>query len=101
MEPVGCIHFAPDLVLGVKAVQQPVSTKENHTVKLQINEGPIDRGIRIVVGIALLAAAAAGLVAAPIVYVTSVVAAVLVVTGAVGFCPLYAILRLSTASARR
>lgn len=70
-------------------------------MKLQINEGPIDRGIRIVIGIALLAAGAAGLVAAPIVYLTSLVAVVALVTGAVGFCPLYAILRLSTASARR
>jgi hypothetical protein len=85
----------------VKAVEQPASTKENHAMKLQINEGPIDRGIRIVVGIALLAVAATGLVAAPIVYVTSVVGAVALVTGIVGFCPLYAILRLSTASARR
>ena len=96
-----CIHFAVGLVLGVKAVEQPASTKENYTVKLQINEGPIDRGIRIVIGIALLAAAAAGLIAAPIVYVTSVVGAVALVTGIVGFCPLYAILRLSTVSARR
>jgi hypothetical protein len=70
-------------------------------VKLQINEGPIDRGIRIVVGITLLAAGASGLVAAPIVYVTSVVGAVALVTGIVGFCPLYAILRLTTVSARR
>jgi hypothetical protein len=70
-------------------------------VKLQINEGPVDRGIRIVAGIALLAAGAAGLVAAPIVYVTSLVAVVALATGIVGFCPLYAILRLSTAPARR
>ena len=85
----------------MKAVEQPASTKENYPVKLQINESPIDRGIRIVIGIALLAAAAAGLIAAPIVYVTSVVGAVALVTGIVGFCPLYAILRLSTVSARR
>ena len=70
-------------------------------MKLQVNEGLRDRGIRIVLGIALLAAAGAGLIAAPIVYVTSVVGAVALVTGIVGFCPLYAILRLSTVSARR
>ena len=99
--PVVCIHCDADLVFVVKAVEQPVSTKENSTVKLQINESPIDRGIRIVLGIALLAAAGAGLIAAPIVYVTSVVGAVALVTGIVGFCPLYAILRLSTVSARR
>ena len=43
-------------------------------MKLQINEHPIDRGIRIVLGLALLAAGAAGLVAAPIAYGTTFVA---------------------------
>ncbi len=70
-------------------------------MKLQINEGPIDRGIRVVVGLALLIAAAAGLVAAPILYVTTLVGALALVTGVVGFCPLYAILRLSTVPSRR
>ncbi len=70
-------------------------------MKLQINESPIDRAIRIVLGIALLAAGAAGLVTAPVVYPTTLVGAILLVTGAVGFCPLYAILRLSTAPSRR
>ena len=65
-------------------------------MKLQINEGPMDRGIRIVVGIALLAAAAAGLIAAPLVYVTSIVGAVALVTGIVGFCPLYVPFHLHT-----
>jgi len=41
------------------------------------------------------------LVTAPVLYVTWVVAAVALATGIVGFCPLYAILRLSTAPARR
>jgi hypothetical protein len=70
-------------------------------MKLQINEGPIDRAIRIVLGLALVAVGVTGLVAAPLVYVTSVVAAIALVTGIVGFCPLYAILRLSTAPAKR
>ena len=70
-------------------------------MKLQINESPIDRAIRIVLGIALVAVGVAGLVTAPVLYVTWVVAAVALVTGIVGFCPLYAILRLSTAPARR
>jgi hypothetical protein len=71
------------------------------TVKLHINESPIDRAIRIVIGIGLLAAGAAGLVAAPIVYVTTLIAVIALVTGIVGFCPLYAILHLSTARAER
>ncbi len=70
-------------------------------MKLQINESPIDRGIRIVIGLALATVGFAGVVAAPLVYVTSVVAAVALVTGIVGFCPLYAILRFSTAPAKR
>ena len=70
-------------------------------MKLQINEHPIDRAARIVLGIALLAAGAAGVVTAPMAYVTALVGVIAVVTGVVGFCPLYAILRLSTAPARR
>jgi Flp pilus assembly protein TadB len=85
----------------VKAVERSASIKEKRAMKLQINESPIDRAIRIVLGIALVAVGVAGLVTAPILYVTWVVAAVALVTGIVGFCPLYAILRLSTAPARR
>ena len=70
-------------------------------MKLQINESPIDRAIRIVLGLALAAVGVAGLVTAPVLYVTWVAAAIALVTGIVGFCPLYAILRLSTAPAKR
>jgi hypothetical protein len=70
-------------------------------MKLQINESPIDRAARIVVGVALLAAGITGVVTAPLAYVTTFVAAVLLVTGIVGFCPLYAIVRFSTARAER
>jgi hypothetical protein len=70
-------------------------------MKLQINESPLDRAIRIVLGIALVAVGVTGLVAAPLVYLTSFVAVIALVTGIVGFCPLYAILRLSTAPAKR
>ena len=70
-------------------------------MKLQTNESPVDRAVRIVLGIGLLAAGAAGLVSAPIAYGTWVVGAIALVTGLVGFCPLYAILRFRTAPARR
>ena len=85
----------------MKAVERSASIKEKRVMKLQINESPIDRAIRIVLGIALVAVGVAGFVTAPVLYVTWVVAAVALVTGIVGFCPLYAILRLSTAPARR
>jgi hypothetical protein len=68
-------------------------------MKLTFNESPVDRIIRIVLGIGIGAAAIAGVVTAPIVYVAWLVAAILLVTGIVGFCPLYALLRVSTRKA--
>jgi hypothetical protein len=70
-------------------------------MKIQINESPLDRAVRIVLGVALLALGVAGMVTAPIVYATTFVAVIALATGIVGFCPLYAILRLSTATAKR
>jgi hypothetical protein len=70
-------------------------------MKLTTNESPIDRIIRIVLGIGLAGFALAGGVAAPAVYVVWLVTAVLVVTGIVGFCPLYAVLRIGTRRAAR
>jgi Inner membrane protein YgaP-like, transmembrane domain len=70
-------------------------------MKLTNNESPIDRIIRIVLGVGLAGLAIAGGVATPLLYVVWLVAAVLVVTGIVGFCPLYAALRVSTRRAAR
>lgn len=69
--------------------------------KLEINEAPIDRAIRIVLGIALVAVALGGAINAPLLYGVWVVAAIALVTGIVGFCPLYALLRVSTKSKAR
>jgi hypothetical protein len=70
-------------------------------MKLEINEAPIDRVIRIVLGIALAAVALGGAVSSPLLYVVWVVAAIALETGIVGFCPLYALLRVSTKSKAR
>jgi hypothetical protein len=70
-------------------------------MQLRTNEAGLDRLVRIVVGIALAVAAYAGAVAAPWLYVAWLVAAILVVTGAVGFCPIYAVLRTGTKRALR
>jgi len=70
-------------------------------VKIQVNEHPVDRAIRILAGLGLGAALLLGAVSAPISYVVGAVAAILLVTGVVGFCPLYAILRISTCPVRR
>jgi len=62
---------------------------------MRINEGTIDRAIRGVVGIILLAV---GLfvVRGPIGIVLDVIGAVLLVTSIVGFCPLYTLFGLNT-----
>jgi len=70
-------------------------------MKLQTNESTPDRIIRVVLGVALLALAFAGVVSGPVAILASVVGAIALVTGIVGFCPLYAILRVSTKPATR
>lgn len=70
-------------------------------MKLQINESPVDRIIRIVLGIALFAFAAVGGLTAPVLYIVWLGATIALVTSVVGFCPLYAIFRFSTQPAHR
>ncbi len=65
-------------------------------MKLKVNEAPLDRAIRIVLGFGLAIAAVSGALVAPWLYVAWVVTALLLVTGITGFCPLYALLRVST-----
>lgn len=65
-------------------------------MKLSLNESPIDRTIRIVLGIGLVALALLGSVTAPLLYLVWVVAAIALVTGIVGFCPLYALFHIGT-----
>ena len=62
---------------------------------MKANEGSIDRVVRMVLGVALLVVAlvALGGVAA---IVVGVVAFILVLTGAVVYCPLYAVAHIRT-----
>lgn len=70
-------------------------------MKLSRNEGTADRLIRVVLAAVLGVALVAGAVSAPFTYVIAIVAAVLLVTGIVGLCPLYAALGLRTIPVRR
>lgn len=63
---------------------------------MTVNEGSLDRIIRAVVGVALLAAWVLGWIGGTLAVVLGVVAIVLVVTAAVGFCPLYRVFGMST-----
>ncbi|MGZ8514728.1 MAG: YgaP family membrane protein [Candidatus Limnocylindrales bacterium] len=69
-------------------------------MKLQANVGPIDRIIRMVLGVGLVAVALSGSVAAPLPIAVWIVAAIALVTGAIGFCPLYHLLGISTTGNR-
>jgi cytochrome b subunit of formate dehydrogenase len=66
-------------------------------MKLKLNEAPIDRIIRVIVGIALLALGLFGVAAGIWMWVATILGAILLVTGIVGFCPLYALFKISTA----
>jgi hypothetical protein len=66
---------------------------------LPINESPADRIVRLVLGVILAALALTGVVSGTLAIVVWVVAAIALVTGAVGFCPLYAIFRIGTKKA--
>ena len=58
---------------------------------LTVNEHPVERGIRVVAGLALVAAAATGTLGW-----WAWVGVVPVLTGLTGMCPLYSLLGIST-----
>lgn len=70
-------------------------------MRLGLNESTPDRIIRVIVGVVLAALALSGIATGVLAVIAWVLAAVMLITGAVGFCPLYAIFRISTRSASR
>ena len=65
-------------------------------MRLQSNESSTDRVVRVILGVILAALAVTGTVSGGLAIAAWVVAAIALVTGLIGFCPLYAIFRLST-----
>jgi hypothetical protein len=66
---------------------------------LQIGEknvGMIDRGVRIILGIVLIAVFALNMVAAPWSYLVALIGLIALVTGVAGTCPLYSLLGITT-----
>lgn len=63
---------------------------------MSTNEAPVDRIIRVLIAVAALAGAWAAGFTSVLGIVLAVVAVVMLVTAAVGFCPLYRIFGLST-----
>lgn len=69
-------------------------------MKLQQNTGTPDRAIRLVIAGLLAIAAITGVVTAPLSYLALGIAGIMLVTGVTGFCPIYAILHVSTCPRR-
>ncbi len=65
-------------------------------MKLQQNVGSLDRIIRIVLGIALLALALTQVFTGALSIIAIILGVVLIVTAVFSFCPLYAAFRMST-----
>jgi hypothetical protein len=63
---------------------------------MKTNEGTIDRGLRVAVGLTLIALAATETVG-----LWGYVGVIPLVTGAVGYCPLYAMLGINSCPVRR
>jgi hypothetical protein len=62
---------------------------------MKLNESNTDRIIRAVAGVVLLYLGF-GVLSGALAIVADVLGIVLLLTGAIGFCPLYAVLKLST-----
>ena len=61
-----------------------------------VNESGMDRIIRVVVGIVLLALYLSSTVTGTLGVVSLILGIVALVTGAIGYCPLYALLKIRT-----
>jgi len=63
---------------------------------MKLNVGTIDRVVRAVLGLALIGLAAAGYVPGVWMWVVGAVGLVLLATAAISFCPIWAVLGIST-----
>ena len=63
---------------------------------MKSNESSLDRIIRAIVGIVLIGLYFTGVVSGVLGIIFIVVGAIALLTGIVGFCPLYALLKLKT-----
>jgi hypothetical protein len=63
---------------------------------MKLNVSNIDRILRVVAGIVLLYLGFGGVLSGGVAVVADVLGVVMLLTGAVGFCPIYALFKLST-----
>lgn len=65
-------------------------------MKNLLNEGPADRIVRVIVGVALVVLGLLGIAGGGWMWVAYMLGAILVITGLTGFCPLYRLFKFST-----
>lgn len=63
---------------------------------MKCNSGTIDRALRVIAGLALIGLAATGVVG-----MWGYIGVVLVLTGAIGFCPAYTLLGMNTCGLKK
>jgi hypothetical protein len=63
---------------------------------MKTNESNVDRGIRVVIGLALLALGFSGAVAGTMGTIFKILGFVPLLTGIIGFCPIYSLLKFQT-----
>lgn len=63
---------------------------------MKLNESNTDRIIRAVAGVVLLYLGFGGVLGGALAVVADVLGVVLLITGAIGFCPLYTLFKFST-----
>ncbi len=63
---------------------------------MKVNEGTLDRTIRAIAGAVLLALGLIQAVSGIWLWIVVIVGALLLITGLVGFCPLYTLLKINT-----
>jgi hypothetical protein len=78
-------------------LKKPSSTQGEN--KMKTNESTLDRVIRVILGFVLIGLYLLGYVAGGLGIVLLVLGAILLITGLVGFCPLYKLFKFSTKKA--
>ncbi|HEX7555331.1 MAG TPA: DUF2892 domain-containing protein [Leptolinea sp.] len=63
---------------------------------MKVNESSVDRIIRVVAGLALLALGFSGMVTGTLGTVFKILGFVPLLTGLIGFCPIYSLLKFQT-----
>jgi hypothetical protein len=66
---------------------------------MKLNVGSPDRVIRVILAVLLIVLGLTGVLSGTLAIVGYVLSVVLLVTAAIGFCPLYALLKLNTSKA--